>query len=157
MSEFLSYGLRILGSVARWIPRFLRSILFPISTVREQIRIELCSLTKLGDQLPQNPYVDMYFEITNLSHLTVTMERLFIDVSYGQPLFNAWTLRRYEVPAGGINKDIYHKQYLTGPQKEMLQLYAGQRLTLVIDLIAYFESKIGMIEVTKKIVRYDQG
>lgn len=155
MNEFVSYGLR---KIINWIPSLLRRKLFPITEVREQIKIELRGNAPITPWMQENPYIDMWFEITNLSHLTVTLDRLFIEVWYGQPLFSAWTLKRYEIPASQTQKDIHHRHYLTEPQKAQVQAYQDRAIqdrfiTITVHLTAYFESKIGMIEVVERIER----
>lgn len=153
MNEFISFGM---GKIANRIPGFLRRKLFPIAKVQEQIKIELRGDAPITPWLRDNPYIDMYFEITNLSHLTITLDRLLIEVWYGQPLFNNWTLKRYEIPARQTQKDIHYRHYLTEAQKERVQAFQDGTIqygTITVHLTAYFESKIGMIDVTRRIER----
>jgi hypothetical protein len=166
MGEFVSLGTRLLGIVVRLLPLFLRKWLFPIAKVRQQIDIELVSLTPTARWFQPNPCIEMSFKIVNRSHLSAVLDRLYVEIWCGQPLCHAWMLKRYEIAAGGVKKDIIHRQYLTASQLAAVkdcqdaavrdQPLSGGHIDITFYLIAYFESNIGMIDVTDRIERREK-
>ena len=164
--EFVSWGMRVLGILVRWLPLFLRKWLFPIAKVRQQIDIELVSVTPTARWFQPNPCIEMSFKIVNRSHLSIVLDRLYVEIWSGQPLCHAWMLKRYEIAAGGVKKDICHKQYLTAPQLAFVKDYqdavlrdqpiSDGHINITFYLAAYFESNIGIIEVTNRIERREK-
>jgi len=47
----------------------------------------------------------LWFEITNLSDLSARLDRLLIEVWYGQPCFTGAIMKRVEIPTRSIQKD----------------------------------------------------
>jgi len=60
-------------------------------------------------------------------------------------------LRRREVPARGIVSDILYQQSLTIAQKEQIESCLSRKDQVYVYLTAYFESKVGRIEVESRI------
>jgi hypothetical protein len=149
MNEILSY---FAGKVADRVPSFILSRILPPRKVAEQVRVNLRGKNPICPNLnSSNPQIDLWFEITNLSNLKLVLDRLLVDVWFCQPTFNGSILRRREVPARGIVTDILYQQSLTIAQKEQIESCLSQQDQVYVYLTAYFESKVGRIEVESRI------
>ena len=71
----------------------------------------------------------------------------------GLPTFNGSILRRRDVPPRGIVTDILYQQSLTIAQREQIESCLSEKGRIHIYLTAYFESKVGRIEVEQRIER----
>ena len=125
------------------LPAFLLRAFIKPSTIASRVRLDLRGNTPIGLSLSSEvPHVDMYFDITNLSRFDLVLDRMIVDVWFGQPTFTASILRRYLIPGGEITKDIYLRQTLTSAQRSQIQNFEtpGQsRGQIHIRLTAYFE------------------
>lgn len=104
------------------------------------------------------PSIDLYFQIYNRSPFDLVLDRLLIDFWVGQPTFRGAILRRYDVPKVGRVDNVYFGHLLTLPQQEQIKRRREGQLLYVsaaITLTAYFESKIGVICIEKRIDRTD--
>lgn len=102
------------------------------------------------------PSVDLYFEITNLSPIELVLDRLLIEVWFGQPTFSTALLHRYVIPAGEVTDGISVRQPLTESQKAQITAFEaanGSYGTIHIYMHAYFESKLGRIDVRQTVDR----
>ena len=138
-------------------PAFLLKAFVKPSTIVSKVRLDLRGNTPIGLSLNSEvPHLDMYFDITNLSRFDLVLDRMIVEVWFGQPTFTASILRRYLIPGGEITKDIYLRQTLTSGQRSQIHNFEtpGQsRGQIHIRLTAYLESALGRIEVTKDIER----
>jgi len=139
------------------LPSFiLRAALKPERVV-SQIHIALRGDTPIGLSLNNEvPHIDLYFEITNLSPLDLVLDRMLVELWFGQPTFSSAILRRYVVPSGEITKNIYLRSVLNSEQRSQIQSFERpdhSRGAIHIYLTAYFESAVGRVEVTQNIER----
>ena len=139
------------------LPAFLlRPFIRPL-TIASRVNIDLRGDTPIALSLSSEvPHLEMYFEITNLSQFDLVLDRMVVEVWFGQPTFTAAVLRRYLIPAGEITRNIYLRQTLTSQQREQIEQFKRpdqNRGSLHIVLGAYFESSLGGIEVSKSIER----
>jgi hypothetical protein len=122
--------------------------------VAPQVKVKLRGKNPITLTLEsQNPHVEMYFEITNLSDLQLTLDRLIIKVWFTQPTFVGAILERYKIPPREIVSDIYYWQALTSGQKAQIESCQSSNGTIYIYLTAYFQSEIGIVEVENIIER----
>jgi hypothetical protein len=139
------------------LPAFLLRPFIRPSTIASKVNIDLRGDTPIGLGLSAEvPHLGMYFEITNLSQFDLILDRMVVEVWFGQPTFTAAVLRRYLIPAGEITRNIYLRQTLTSEQREQIEQFKlpdQSRGSLHIMLDAYFESSLGGIEVSKNIER----
>jgi len=148
--------LRSKSALARLPPFLLRLLITPdevSSKVRLVLRGEKPIVLKLNSDVPR---VDLYFEITNLSPLDLVLDRILVDMWFGQPTFKRSLLRRYVIPSSEITKDIYFRHELTSSQKRQIERYVaseGHRGYIHLYLTAYFESKAGRVVVEERIER----
>ncbi|HZG52740.1 MAG TPA: hypothetical protein VEZ40_11445 [Pyrinomonadaceae bacterium] len=151
MNEIISY---LAGKMADRLPSFMLSRLLSPKKVAQQVRVNLRGVNPIRlDLNAVNPQIALWFEITNLSNLKLTLDRLLIDVWFSQPIFKDYILERYEVPPREIITDIYYWQNLTNAQKQQIKLCQSNHGRIYINLTAYFDSKIGRVEVNSKIER----
>ncbi len=151
MKEIIAY---LAGKVADKVPSFILSRLLPPHKVADQIKVNLRGHNAICPNLNSaNPQIGLWFEITNLSNLKLVLDRLLIEVWFSQPTFDGSILRRWEIPPRGIVTDIHYQQSLTIAQKEQIESCKSNHGRIIISLTAYFESKVGRIEVKKTIER----
>lgn len=151
MNEIISW---VFGKTADRIPSFILSRLYPSEKVAKQIRLNLRGDNPISLYLgAESPQVDMYFEITNLSNLKLTLDRLIIKVWFSQPTFEGFILERYKIPSREIVNNIHYRQSLNIAQKERIEYCQNHQGRIYIYLTAHFESKVGIIEVTNTIER----
>ncbi|MGB8507325.1 MAG: hypothetical protein WCD76_02880 [Pyrinomonadaceae bacterium] len=151
MNEIISY---FAGKVADKIPSFILSRLLPPKKVAEQVKVNLRGNNAICLELnSENPQIDIWFEIINLSNLKLNLNRLLIEVWFSQRVFEGSILKRYDVPPRGIVSDIRYWQSLTIAQKSRIESSQSQGGQIYISLTAYFESKVGIVEVNNTIER----
>lgn len=102
------------------------------------------------------PFIDLYFQITNLGPVDLVLDRAVIEVWFSQPTFSAAILNRYKIPAGEITDGIHLRQMLADNQKAQIESFTqasqkGGRLH--INITAYFESKLGRFSAHRSIER----
>ncbi len=139
------------------LPAVVLRMLYKPDDIRTRVKIELRSnapgSVSLGSQLP---YVDLYFQVTNLSPVDLVLDRALVDVWFGQPTFTTFLLHRYDVPAGEITEGIHVRHVLADNQKAHIEGFndaQGTRGQLHIYITAYFESKLGRFFVQASIDR----
>jgi hypothetical protein len=151
MNEIISY---FAGKLADQIPSFILSRLLSPSKVAEQVELDLRGANPICPELNAiNPQINLWFKINNFSNLKLILDRLLIDVWFSQPTFSGSILKRYNLPPRGSITDIRYQQSLNNFQKQQIEFYQSTHGTIHIYLTAYFESKVGRIEVNKKIER----
>jgi hypothetical protein len=85
MDEIISY---FAGKAADRIPLFILSRLLPPKKVAEQVKVNLRGNNAICLNLnSENPQVDIWLEIINLSNLKLVLDRLLIEVWFSQPTF----------------------------------------------------------------------
>lgn len=154
MAEIASY---LLGKVADLLPGFLLGLLFRPERIAREIRIglrgEKAIQPRTDDPFPE---IDIWFEITNLSHLALTLDRLLFSLWFGQPTIEGQVLDLIRLPARTASKDIRYWSPLTPSQVGRIDRYlsspgAGGRISVAVT--AYFHSKVGTIRVEERIER----
>lgn len=99
----------------------------------------------------QVPMLYIWLRITNKSATSITIDRILLDVWFGQPTVQGAILTRIEIKPKETVKNVCFKEILSNTQIEYIISQAkGGRLTTDIQLnnfIAYCESKVGPFEV----------
>jgi hypothetical protein len=100
-------------------------------------------------------FIDLYFQITNLSPIDILLDRMLIEMWFGQPTFYSAILKQYVLPAGEITKNIFLRYELSSAQVSQIKAFQtnGRRGSICLNLTAFFDSKIGRYEVRKNIER----
>jgi hypothetical protein len=154
MNEITTY---IAGKIVDHLPSFILSRLFSPRSIAAQVEIRLRSENPISLALgAEVPRIDLCFEISNFSYLNLVLDRLLIDLWFGQPTFQGVVLKRYSISARKSVRDIYHSHSLTSAQKSQIEQFINNPTghgQIHIYLIAYFVSKTGVIEVVENIER----
>lgn len=145
--------IRANGMLSRLSSFLLRFVLKP-EQIASNVHIRLRENNPITISLTgsvQVPCVDIYFEITNLNRVDLVLDRLLIDMWFGQPNFTGALLRRYPIPAGQITKNIYFRHELTSAQEEQIKRSRSEDNSHTLHLTGYFLSSAGMVEVKRRI------
>ena len=147
---------RTLGSL---LPGLLLRPFYSPAHVQDKVRIGLREDAP-GDVNLSNPvpFVELYFQVTNLGPVDLVFDRAIVEVWFGQPTFTTAILERFIIPAGEITDGIRLRQTLADNQRAQVENFnkasgAGMSGRIHITVTAYFESKLGRISVRRSIER----
>src|SRR5204863_2946277 len=136
---------------------FLLRALYKPQEVQSKVKVDLRSNVPASVYLQgQIPYVELYFQITNLGPIDLVLDRLLVEVWFGQPTFTTAVLHRYVIPAGDITDGITVRETLSESQKAQIAAFQaadGRSGSVHIYTYAYFESKLGRLVVRQSIER----
>ena len=139
------------------LPRFVLRALYKPEEVQSKVKLDLRSNAPASVYLQgQIPYVELYFQITNLGPIDLVMDRLLVEVWFGQPTFTTALLHRYVIPAGEITDGLTVRETLSENQKAQIAAFQaadGRAGSIHVYLYAYFESKLGRLVVKQSIER----
>lgn len=136
------------------LPGFLLRVLYKPDTVKSQVHIALRNNVPATISLTSPvPYVELYFQLTNLSAIDLVLDRMLVDVWFGQPTFETAFLDRYVIPAGDISDGIRVRQTLADSQKAYIAAFEASRGSVRIYITAYFESKLGRFSIRQTVER----
>jgi hypothetical protein len=128
----------------------------PGTGVEQQIDVDLRPQSPVNIEFSTEiPQIGLWFNITNRSSLDLVFDRMLIEVWVGQPtIYSGFILRRFSLPAGETEKDVYFPAHLATPQQEQIKRRAnGKGIVdeVSINLTAYFQSERGWFEVRRHI------
>jgi len=154
MKELL---LLIIDKVVAVIPGVLLRLFYSPRKVANEILIELRGEMPINPSLNSSvPHIDIYIEITNLSNLNLILDRILIDLWFGQPVLNGAILKRHVIPSRSSGIQVFFRTDLTTKQIEQIHPYTtGSPPSGSISLTtnAYFNTRIGVLEVEKRFER----
>lgn len=79
----------IVDRIITVIPGKLLRILYSPEKVASQVRIRLRGERPIAPSLNSSvPHMDLYLEITNLSNIDLQLDRMLLDLWFGQPVLN---------------------------------------------------------------------
>ena len=157
MNMFEPLGSFILEKMIELLPSWIaRHIVSPDKVARE-IEIDLGSSNPIqisfGSEVPR---LSIYFRISNLSRVDVTLDRMLVDVWFGQPTLQGAILRRYQVAKRTSEDNVHFVSPLSTPQQEQIKKQINGQLIsshVRINTKAYFDSKIGIVHLEKTFER----
>jgi hypothetical protein len=136
------------------IPGWIERRMLPPSTVQGEIKLDLGRKVPVQLRGGEVPTCDLYFEISNLSQISVTLDRLMFEVWFGQPTFRGAILSRREIPRRKTVDDLWVWTPLGPYQVGQIKKYAGnvpgQPVSVAVNMVAYFESRVGWLRVEHK-------
>jgi len=140
------------------LPRQLTIQFVPPHKIADQVYIDLRSENPIDISFGSDvPRIDIYFKISNMSAANLVLDRLLIiDLWIGQPTLQGAILERYDVPKRSIKEGVHFIDQLTIPQQEQIKKRVDGKLLSVpvkVHVKAYFESKVGLICVEKRLER----
>lgn len=154
MAEVFSF---LFGKAIDILPGFLLRLMYSPNKIARQVRIGLRSEKPICPNLTREvPDIDLYFEVTNLSNLNLVLERLLVDLWFGQPTLKGSLLRRYCISPRSVSQNICFNSDLTQAQCQYIDEFLnsqGGRGRIHLHATAYFESKVGVIEVEERFER----
>ncbi len=124
--------------------------------IEQQIDVDLRPQSPVNIEFSTEiPQISLWFNITNRSGLDLIFDRMLIEFWVGQPtIYSGSILRRFSLPAGGTEKDVYFPAHLAPPQQEQIRRRANDKGLVdevSINLTAYFQSERGWFEVRRHI------
>lgn len=156
---FETLGSFILGKALEFLPPWIVRLIVSHKKVADQIEVDLRSSNPIdisfGSEVPR---ISIYFRISNLSLVGVTLDRMLVDVWVGQPTLRGSVLRRYHLTKRTSVDNVYFASSLSIPQQEQIKKRIdGQLLSssVRINIVAYFDSKIGIVCIEKMLEQRD--
>ena len=151
---------KVLEIVLVILPRWLISYFISRQKIADQVNIDLRSRNPIDISFGSDvPHIDIYFKISNLSLFNLVLDRLLIvDLWIGQPILHGAILERHDVPKRDIKDGVYFIEQLSIPQQEQIRKRIKNKILSVpvtLHVKAYFESKIGLIYVEKRLEHDD--
>ncbi|MGD9157502.1 MAG: hypothetical protein PVG39_03780 [Desulfobacteraceae bacterium] len=144
-------------SFTSYLPIFIIRLIYKPEKIVSKINIDFRSFNAINFKPnSEMPKLSIWFKITNLSFLDIELDRMILDIWFGQPTCNGAMLNRHYLPAGEITEGIFFETILNTKQEEKIKRFiddskrSGQ---LHLNIKAYFESRAGKIEVIKRIER----
>lgn len=154
MSEIVSF---IVSKVIDYLPTFLVRIFYRSGKIARQLQIRLRNGKPISVNLDgQVPTIDIYFEVMNFSNFSLVLDRVLIDLWFGQPTLKGCLLKRYKLSPRNISKPILYSSDLTQAQCSQIKRFLdsdGTHGQISLNIIAYFESKVGLIELEQRFER----
>ncbi len=134
------------------LPGWLLKKIFKPEKLAKDIEIDFMSGSAIKLSLnSQVPMLCVWLQITNKSATAITVERLLLDVWFGQPTVDGAILRKIKLGPKQTVKDICFKAILANTQIDYILAHVDKgRLKTYVSLntlTAYCESKIGPFEV----------
>ncbi len=144
----------LVGKLIDRLPKWLVKRFMPPERVTAELRIDLRAEGPVRYQQTTVPVVYILFEIHNNSSVDVTLDRLLVHVTFVTGILDTYDLERRVVPKNVGKLDLSLRAYLTSEQLAAFERGMSQPVApLLVDVLAYFESDVGLITVSKQIVR----
>ncbi len=147
----------VIDKITGIFPGLLLRLVYPPKKVAKQVVIEL------RGEMPVNlslgacvPRIDLYLEVINLSNLDLVLDRMLIDLWFGQPTLNAAVLEHHRIPARSIYKHVIARSDLTAQQTKQIEPYTAQSPpsgSIMLNVHSYFTTKVGTVEVETRFER----
>ncbi len=139
------------------LPGLLLRLFYSPGKVGNDVKINLRGELPINTSLNSSvPHLDLYLEITNLSNLNLVLDRILLDLWFGQPVLQGAILERYKIPSRSTENPVFFRTDLTSKQIDQIKPYLTDSPPsggISLSTIAYYESKIGVIEVKQRIER----
>ena len=147
----------VIDKIITAIPGTLLRLIYPPEKVASQIKVRLKGETPINPSLNSSvPHLDIYFEVTNLSNIDLEIDRLLIDLWFGQPVLIGAILDRKLIKSRSDDFELYFREFLSSKQIKQIEPYLDENPPsgrISLDIRAYFNSKIGQIKVKDRFER----
>ena len=144
-----SVWLRIMGQLARILPRVMVKKFFKIERLQKELEVNLSSAESVRFSLSSSlPHLEVSLRLSNKSEIALVVDRIIFDISIGQPLAEFTNCHRICLAPRQTLQRISSRYLLNAAQVKML----GQMLdattrrfngTVTIHTSVYCDSKIG--------------
>lgn len=152
----------IFFSIFKWfiplLPKWLLIRIYPHKKILDEIDIDLDSNDGAEIYFSSSiSTLNLNFNISNMTALNLIIDRIIIDIWIDQPIEKGVILERYQLSRYSKKKEIRYRAFLSNAQKEHINFSLKRAndgtVRLMLYLLVYFESKIGIIEKNKEIRR----
>jgi hypothetical protein len=154
INEVLSF---LATKLLNFVPGFLLRVFFPTGKLARGIRIVLPGETPIKANLgPPVPHLDLWFQVTNHTPLSLTLDRLLADVWFGQPTFERPYLFRHVIAPHSTGKDFFIRVDLSSAQSAEVAKYiqaSPPSVPIAVTVTGYFDTRVGPVEVKTRIER----
>jgi hypothetical protein len=122
---------QLICAFPRWVVRRIA----PPAQVASEVEIDLCRPNPVDVQYGAAiPYLGLGFRVTNLSRVSLTLDRMLLEVWFGQPTVKGHVLEPKVIPARR-SEFVYFREQLDVPQQEQIRKQANGK---VIELVAVY-------------------
>jgi hypothetical protein len=132
------------------LPSFIVRRLLPKHVLISELEIDFKTKPVLELNRPV-PLMRLWFVVDNRSRIDVVLDRALLEVWVGQPLLHGAILRRTTVESREKSDDLAFEAEMTHEQVAEIQHHLANppqtRPKLKVHIQAYFETKIGWVEV----------
>lgn len=147
----------LIEKVISVIPGLLLRLFYSPGKVASDVIITLRGELPINPSLNSSvPHLDLYLEITNLSNLNLIVDRVLLDLWFGQPVLQGAILERYRISSRSSETQLFFRTDLTSKQIDQIKPYLTDSPPsgcISLSITAYFDSKIGIIEVKRTFER----
>jgi hypothetical protein len=144
-----SVWLRIMGPLARILPRVMLKKLFKIERLQRELEVNLSSAESVRFSLKAIlPILEISLRLSNKSEIPLVVDRIIFDVSIGQPFAEFTHCRRISLAPRQTLERIYSRHLLNEAQVKLLRQSVDAVTgrfngTVTIRPTLYCDSKIG--------------
>jgi len=109
------------------------------------------------------PDISLWFRADNRSSLEVELDRLLVEVWFGQPITEGAVLRRYALKPNSWDDSVRFHKYLSRERAEVLvqrlteKIPAGGSTDMRLQLTAYFNTAFGSVVVYNNMITRQKG
>ena len=150
-------GLWFLEKVIAVVPGLLLKRVFPPEKVATHIRVELVGERPIAPSLTSSvPHLDLNLSVTNLSPLQLRLDRMLVDLWFGQPVLNGALLERMVVPPRSTENLMYFRGQLSSAQVRQVEPYTQTNppsAPISLTVRAYFDTRVGPVEYERRFER----
>jgi hypothetical protein len=135
------------------LPRWLDRRMLPLARVQGDILINLRRENGLYVQGGEVPSVSVTFEVDNRSPIDITLDRLLLEVWFGQPTFRGAILNRYDIPRRTKNEQVFFWTAVTAEQVAQIKraVLVATQSAVTLNVRAYFTSRLGWLTVEARL------
>jgi len=138
-------------------PGLLLRVFYRPANVAKEVQIDLRGERPIDPLIGVSvPRIFIYFQVTNHSNFRLGLDRMLVDLWFGQPVLNGAILQRHWILPRTTNTDLFFASDLTSQQLQQIEPYTKESPPagrIIVSIHAYFESKLGRIEIKKRIER----
>jgi len=128
--------------------------MLPPARVQQGIDVDLRREAPVNVSGGEVPTCTLFFEVTNQSQIDITLDRLLLEVWFGQPTFRGAILGRVDIARRTSAKDLYFWTALDAGQvgqikRHLAQGTPGNPMAITVQVTAYFASRLGWLKVDR--------
>jgi hypothetical protein len=124
MGSLLSF---LAGRILNSLPAFLLNRFLPAREVARQIELRLRAENAIVVQKSDVPSIRLFLEITNLSSLELRLDRLLIELWFGQPTLDITIMRRPTLRPHSTLTDLSAVHYFSSVQQRQIEQFEAVR------------------------------